>query len=124
LLAAKRADKDPVEEAILSLKVTRPDRMAKIFRVDYQAGDREETDRLVEALVASYQQFLGATFQKNSGTVITLISKARDDLSKELKELEDQYLEFRRTNELERDRRPGGPLLLGQPSLALGPGGQ
>ena len=72
--------------------------MAKIFRVDYQAGDREETDRLVEALVASYQKFLGDTFQKNSGTVITLISKARDDLSKELKELEDQYLEFRRTN--------------------------
>ena len=98
LLAAKRADKDPVEEAILNIKVTRPDRMAKIFRVDYQAGDREETDRLVEALVASYQQFLGDTFQKNSGTVITLISKARDDLSKELKELEDQYLEFRRTN--------------------------
>ena len=98
LLAAKRADKDPVEEAILNLKVTRPDRLAKIFRVDYQAGDRVETDRLVAALVASYQQFLGDTFQKNSGTVITLISKARDDLSKELKELEDQYLEFRRTN--------------------------
>ncbi len=98
LLAAKRADKDPVEEAILNIKVTRPDRLAKIFRVDYQAGDREETDRLVAALVASYQQFLGATFQKNSGLVITLISKARDDLSKELKELEDQYLEFRRTN--------------------------
>ena len=98
LLAAKRADKDPVEEAILNLKVTRPDRMAKIFRVDYRAGDREETDRLVEALVASYQKFLGDTFQKNSGTVITLIGKARDDLSKELKELEDQYLEFRRTN--------------------------
>ena len=98
LLAAKRADKDPVEEAIYNIKVTRPDRLAKIFRVDYQAGDRVETERLVEALVASYQQFLGATFQKNSGTVITLISKARDDLSKELKELEDQYLEFRRTN--------------------------
>ena len=98
LLAAKRADKDPVEEAILNIKVTRPDRLAKIFRVDYQAGDREETDRLVKALVASYQKFLGATFQTNSGLVITLISKARDDLSKELKELEDQYLEFRRTN--------------------------
>ncbi len=98
LLAAKKADKDPVEEAILRIKVTRPDRMAKIFRVDYQAGDREETDRLVEALVASYEQFLGATSQKNSGTVITLIGKARDDLGKELKELEDQYLEFRRTN--------------------------
>ena len=98
LLAAKKADKDPVEVAILNIKVTRPDRMAKIFRVDYQAGDREETDRLVEALVASYQQFLGDTYQKNSGTVITLISKARDDLSRELKKLEDQYLEFRRTN--------------------------
>ncbi|MGO9918575.1 MAG: Wzz/FepE/Etk N-terminal domain-containing protein, partial [Isosphaeraceae bacterium] len=98
LLAAKKADKDPVEEAIYNIKVTRPDRLAKIFRVDYQAGDREETTRLVEALVDSYQLFLGATFQKNSGTVITLISKARDDLSKELKQLEDQYLEFRRTN--------------------------
>ena len=98
LLAAERADKDPVEVAILNIKVTRPDRMAKIIRVDYRAGDPEETDRLVEALVASYQQFLEATFQKNSGLVITLISKARDDLGKELKELEDQYLEFRRTN--------------------------
>ena len=84
--------------AIKSLKVTRPDRMAKILSIDYQAGDREETERMVQALVISYQQFLGATFQKNSGTVITLISKARDDLGKELKELEDQYLEFRRTN--------------------------
>ena len=98
LLAAKKADQDPVEVAISNIKVTRPDRMAKIFRVDYQAGDREETDRLVTALVASYEQFLGATSQKNSGTVIKLISKARDDLGKELKELEDQYLEFRRTN--------------------------
>jgi len=98
LMAAKLANSDPVEVAISNLKVTRPDRMAKIFRVDYQAGDRQETDRLVGALVESYQHFLGATFQKNSGTVITLISKARDDLSKELKELEDQYLEFRRTN--------------------------
>src|SRR5271157_1274464 len=98
LLEAKRAEKDPVEEAIYNLKVTRPDRLAKILRVDYQAGDRDEAKRLVEALVATYQEFLGATFQKNSGTVITLISRARDDLSKELKELEDQYLEFRRTN--------------------------
>ena len=98
LLAAKQANKDPVEEAINNIKVTRPDRMAKIFRVDYQAGDQEETDRLVQALVDSYQQFVGATFQKNSGTIITLISKARDELSRELKELEDQYLDFRRTN--------------------------
>ena len=125
LLAAKRADKDPVEEAIYNIKVTRPDRLAKIFRVDYQAGDREETDRLVEALVASYQQFLGATFQKNSGTVITLISKARDD-SEQGAQGTGRSVSGIPPHELERDRRPGpgGPVLLGKPSLALGPGGQ
>src|SRR5512135_2812370 len=45
LLAAKKRGLDPVVEAIKHLKVTRPDRLAKVLRVEYRAGDRAEVVR-------------------------------------------------------------------------------
>jgi polysaccharide biosynthesis transport protein len=96
LLDVKKEGGDPVEAAIKHLKVTRPDRLAKVLRVEYQAGDRDEAVWTIEAIIDSYKQFLEETFQKNSSTVISLISRARDDLDKELGELEAKYLELRR----------------------------
>ena len=96
LLDAKKRDLDPVEEAINHLKVTRPDRLAKVLLVEYRAGDRDEAVRTIEAIIDSYNQFLEETFQKNSSTAIVLLSKARDDLDKELGGLEAKYLELRR----------------------------
>ena len=97
LLEAQRANQDPVEEVTKRLKVTRPDRLAKILRIEYRAGDRVEVVRMVEAITESYKQVLEETFQKsNSNTVIALISKARDELSQELQDLEGKYLELRR----------------------------
>ena len=96
LLDAKKRDLDPVEEAINHLKVTRPDRLAKVLLVEYRAGDRDEAVRTIEAIIDSYNQFLEETFQKNSSTAIMLLSKARDDLDKELGGLEAKYLELRR----------------------------
>jgi polysaccharide biosynthesis transport protein len=95
-LDVKKEGGDPVEVVIKHLKVTRPDRLAKVLRVEYRAGDRDEAVRTIEAITDSYEQFLEETFQKNSSTAITLISKARDDLSRELGELEAKYLELRR----------------------------
>src|SRR5271166_3835182 len=96
-LEAQRANQDPVEEVTKRLKVTRPDRLAKILRVEYRAGDRVEVVRMVEAITESYKRVLEETFQKNnSSTVIALISKARDELSQELQDLEGKYLELRR----------------------------
>ncbi len=51
---------------------------------------------MLEAITASYKSYLENTFQKNSGQMITLISKARDDLNKEVRALDAKYLEFRR----------------------------
>ena len=96
LLAAKKRGLDPVEEAINHLKVTRPDRLAKVLLVEYRAGGRDEVVRTIEAITDSYKQFIEETFQKNSSTAISIISKARDDLSQELGELEAKYLELRR----------------------------
>jgi capsular exopolysaccharide synthesis family protein len=95
LAAAKEAGRNPIEEAIEHLNVTRPDRLAKILCVDYRAGSGDEATRMLEAITNSYRKFLGDTFQKNSSEVIRLIAKARDELSKELGELETKYLEFR-----------------------------
>ena len=96
LLAAKKGGLDPVEEAINHLKVTRPDRLAKVLRVEYRAGERDEVVRTIEAITDSYKQFIEEAFQKNSSTAIAIISKARDDSSRELGELEAKYLELRR----------------------------
>ena len=52
---------------------------------------------MVEAITESYKRVLEEAFQKNnSSTVIALISKARDELSQELQDLEGKYLELRR----------------------------
>ena len=52
---------------------------------------------MVEAITESYKRVLEETFQKNnSNTVIAMISKARDELSQELQDLEGKYLELRR----------------------------
>ena len=96
LLAAKKRGLDPVKEATDHLKVTRPDRLAKVLQVEYRAGGRDEVVRTIEAITDSYKQFIEETFQKNSSTAISLISKARDDLSQELGEMEAKYLELRR----------------------------
>ncbi len=97
LLEAQQADQDPVEAVSRRLKVTRPDRLAKILSIEYRAGDRGEVVRMVEAITESYKQVLEEAFQKsNSNTVIALISKARDELSQELQDLEGKYLELRR----------------------------
>src|SRR5271157_215217 len=96
LLAAKKGGRDPVEEAINHLKVTRPDRLAKVMRVEYRAGGRDEVVRTIEAITDSYRQFIEETFRENSSTAISIISKARDDLSQELGELEAKYMELRR----------------------------
>ena len=79
---------------------------------------------MVEAITESYKRVLEEAFQKsNSSTVIALISKARDELSQELQDLEGKYLELRR-------KTPSpiagvrGPRVPGQPTGPLGPGGE
>src|SRR5271166_1259577 len=96
LLAAKKRGLDPVVEATNHMKVTRPDRLATVMLVEYQAGERDEVVRTIEAITDSYKKFIEETFQKNSSTAISIISKARDDLSQEVGELEAKYLKLRR----------------------------
>jgi capsular exopolysaccharide synthesis family protein len=97
LREAQQGEQDPVEVVTKRLRVTRPDRLAKILRIEYRAGDRVEAVRMVEAITQSYKEVLEEAFQKSNNTnVIALISKARDELGRELQDLEAKYLELRR----------------------------
>ncbi len=86
---------DPVKAAAQLLKVTRPDRMARILEISYQAHSREEALLMVEGITESYKRFLEATYQKSSNEVVSLIRRARDDLGKDLTDLEKKYSEMR-----------------------------
>ena len=95
LRKAQENGKDPVALAIDRLSVSRPDRLAKVLRVDYMAGDRKEAIRTVRAITEAYRRFLDDNYKRNSNEVVKLISKARDELKGELEAMEEQYLEFR-----------------------------
>lgn len=96
--AAQARGLNPVEEAIGQLNTDRPDRLAKILRVNYRARSREEAIRTVGAIIDSYQKFLEESFQKKSSEIIVLLGRARDDLSNDLTALEGQYRAFRHKN--------------------------
>ncbi len=100
LLAASRAGTDPLTTVLNQLKVTRPDRLAKIVRIDYSSRSPEESERMLCAVIESYERFLEDTFQKKSTEVVGLIGRARDDLSKELRDLEESYIELRRKSQI------------------------
>jgi capsular exopolysaccharide synthesis family protein len=86
------------DSVISYLKVHQPAGGGKVLDLEYQADTEEEARSLMNAIISSYDQFLKDNYQKDTRDVITLIVRARDDLSKELKELERAYLEFRRQN--------------------------
>lgn len=77
------------------LSITRPDRQAKILQIAYLARSKDEAVRVVRAVADSYQTFLDEVYAEGNGEVVVLMSRARDDLSRELKELEAKYLDFR-----------------------------
>ena len=83
---------------INGLVVRRPDEMARVVELTYKSPSDDEARRVIDGVMRSYNVFLKDNFQKNTSDVIALILKARDDLSKELGSLEQQYLEYRQKN--------------------------
>lgn len=80
------------------LTAKQPDEMAKIVEITYKSPSHDEASKVIEGVLQSYNIFLKEKFQKNTNDVISLILKARDELSKELSSLERQYLDYRQKN--------------------------
>ena len=99
LRAAAGNGEKPVLAAIdRYLAVTRPDRRAMILKISYRSWSQAEAEKMAQAVVDSYGNFLEEHYQHNNSRVVSLISKARDELSAELGELEKKHLELVRQN--------------------------
>jgi len=92
------------------MSVARPDPGAKILDIGYSSESAEDAVKVIAAIMESYKKFLESNYQKNTNDVITLITKARDELSEDLKELEHKYLEFRKTHRVLAAGDDGRPL--------------
>ena len=80
---------------LAGLTVKLPDPTARVLELGYKAGWRDEAVKVVDFVIKSYDRFLQENYQKNSNQVLSLITRARDELSTELKKLENEYLEYR-----------------------------
>jgi capsular exopolysaccharide synthesis family protein len=107
-----KEDEDPAQVAIKKyLKVSRPDRLAKVIRIDYRARGEDEAVRMVKALTASYRKYLTEHYERDNHT-IAVIEKARDEQSSELAQAEKRYAEFRLKHPLVSTDKEGRSLLL------------
>ena len=96
---------------IAGLSVKLPDPAARVLELSYKAGSRDEAVRLVDSVIKSYNLFLQENYQQNSNDVLGLITKARDELSADLKRLEKEYLEYRQKNTANPSGEGGKPFI-------------
>lgn len=100
-----------VRQVAENLSVVRPDRQAKILQILYRARSPEEAVRVVRAVAESYRDFLEEVYTQSNGDVIVLMSRAQKDLNRELKELEQKYVEFRQKTPYLTGNNEGRPLV-------------
>ena len=85
-----------VKQALRYLKVTRPDRNALILKVAYRAGSPGEAVQMVDGIVKSYEEYLQSRYSQDNLKVVSLISKARDELGREIDDLQEKYKAFQK----------------------------
>jgi len=69
---------------------------ARVLSATFRSPVPEECEVVLNALVESYQDFLGQTFRDTSTEAVELITKAKSELGEELEERETAYREFRK----------------------------
>ena len=90
-LAAAGLNELSAGSVIAGLSVKLPDPAARVLELSYKAGSRDEAVRVVDSVIKSYDLFLQENYQQNSNEVLGLITKARDELSADLKRLENVF---------------------------------
>lgn len=103
-LSSLKGHGDAVSAVIAGLKATRAgDRSTpdpNVVDLWYEGIDPRECATILNAVIQSYQDFLGDTFQNFSEETLQLISQAKDVLNKQLTEKEAAYRQFRQDSPL------------------------
>lgn len=105
-LASFAGEKRPLSETVIeSFSVNpvsqgNPIAAESILALSYRGAVAEESALVLEAILASYQEFLNETYRDMSDDTVKLISEARDILQKDLAGQEARYGKFRKTSPL------------------------
>lgn len=70
---------------------------AHVLNLKFRHGDAGVCKTVLDALVEQYQDFLKQQYEQDSSEFVQLLDDARLELEVELKELEDEYRQFRST---------------------------
>ncbi|MBL4884967.1 MAG: polysaccharide biosynthesis tyrosine autokinase [Planctomycetaceae bacterium] len=91
---------NPISTISANLHVRRSSSSEDILTLTYTCGNRVDSQRILEAVVSSYLNFLGETQRSTSIKTVELITQAKDDLSEALQIKEEAYQKFRETASL------------------------
>jgi len=71
-----------------------------VMNLSFEGTDPGDCQTVVNAVIDSYQKFLGETYQNFSAETVQLITQAKDELSRQLSEKETAYRKFRQESPL------------------------
>jgi capsular exopolysaccharide synthesis family protein len=71
-------------------------KVARVLKATFRGPSPDGCAQVLRGLVASYQDFLGQTFQETSSEAVKLITQAKEELRDDLAKLETEYQEFRK----------------------------
>ncbi|MEZ6050285.1 MAG: polysaccharide biosynthesis tyrosine autokinase [Planctomycetaceae bacterium] len=91
---------NPVDVIVANLTTERGGGRAapdpNVFEIRYKGRDPEECKVVLDAVIDSYQESLGSTYQSAGAQTVQLIEQAKDSLSKQLTDKEAAYRQFRK----------------------------
>jgi uncharacterized protein involved in exopolysaccharide biosynthesis len=82
----------------LSVRRDPRDKSNSILEVSFKGLSPDESEKVLNAVISSYQKFLEENYQSVSDGTLSLITSAQRSLEKDLARKEKEYLEFRRKN--------------------------
>lgn len=95
---------DPVAAIGESLKASRVGEnntiRSDVMRLSYRCAVQQDCRHVLEAMIAAYRDFLGATYRDVGKETTDLIVEAKDQLDRQITELEKQYRVFRNESQL------------------------
>ncbi len=90
---------DHVEDLIKRLKVKRSagqDRsIINVLNVSYSSKKEKDAQKVVDAVIAAYAEYLERSRREQSAEVLALTQKAHDEILAKLRQKEQEYLDFR-----------------------------
>lgn len=86
-----------VASAIISgLSVRRSESDSNVIQLSYRGTVPDDCAKILTAVVAAYQDFLGQTYRNVSQSTVELITQAKDELHKQLEQKEEKYRDFQK----------------------------